>query len=151
MDRRTDGRAQTNMPPNLLRSWGHKKTGKERRPLRWDTTEGYFYTSITRTIYQWESLQKDSNSHWKIRLGPDHSQYTKAGLVAPQGLISKDDSTMHRKRGRQNRCEDNIKAWTGAQLGQLKTKQSGKGFLRSHLWWPNNLALLRNLMCRPVI
>ena len=24
-DRRTDGEAQTNMPPQLLRSWGHKK------------------------------------------------------------------------------------------------------------------------------
>ena len=24
-DRRTDGQAQTNMPPQLLRSWGHKK------------------------------------------------------------------------------------------------------------------------------
>ena len=25
MDRRTDGQAQTNMPPQLLRGWGHKK------------------------------------------------------------------------------------------------------------------------------
>ena len=28
-DRRTDGQAQTNMPPQLLRSWGHKKCGIE--------------------------------------------------------------------------------------------------------------------------
>ena len=26
-DRQTDGQDQTNMPPKLLRSWGHKKWG----------------------------------------------------------------------------------------------------------------------------
>ena len=28
MDRRSDGQAQTNMPPQLLRSWGHNEIGQ---------------------------------------------------------------------------------------------------------------------------
>ena len=49
-----------------------------------------------------------------------------------------------RKRGRQKkRCEDNIKEWTlPAQLGQLKTRQDGKGLLGSHLLWSDDLPRL---------
>ena len=52
--------------------------------------------------------------------------------------FSKDDPTgrseRKRRRGRQKkRWEDNIKEWTGVQLGQLKTGQGGKGLLWSHL------------------
>ena len=33
--------------------------------------------------------------------------------------------------------------WTSpVQLGQLKTGQNGKGFLRIHLWWPDDLLRL---------
>ena len=35
--------------------------------------------------------------------------------------------------------------WTlPSQLGQLKTGQDGEGLLRSHLWWPNDLARYRH-------
>ena len=61
--------------------------------------------------------------------------------------FSKDDPTgrseRKRRRGRQKkRWEDNIKEWTGVQLGQLKTGQGGKGLLWSHLWCPDDLARL---------
>ena len=56
-----------------------------------------------------------------------------------------------RKRGRQKkRWEDNIKEWTGmdllAQLGQLKTGQDGKELLRIHLWCPDDLPRLWDII-----
>ena len=64
--------------------------------------------------------------------------------------FSKDNSTGHserKKRGRQKKGGTTIlksgQEWTlPAQLGQLKTGQDGKGFLRMHLWCPEDLPRL---------
>ena len=84
---------------------------------------------------------------------PDPGQERKIKVVRPCLKVfwfSKGSSRGHSegKRGdRQKKIwEDNIYEWTGmdfAQLGQLKTKQDGKGLLRSHLCCPHNLASLR--------
>ena len=52
-----------------------------------------------------------------------------------------------RKRGRQKkRWEDNIKEWTGMDFASstraAENKRRGKGLLRTHLWYPDDLLRL---------
>ena len=49
MDRWTDGQAQTNMPPQLLRSWGHNYKKRKKQDAYWATV--IQLTIFLKTIY----------------------------------------------------------------------------------------------------